>query len=258
MRPAFAVAAALILLGSAPAWADFHVESPDEIDLGEIEIEHNADASFDARTRLGGAQSYTIEVGTGLTSWWHSEIEVGFDREPGFNESTLLTQLVTENTFQITEPGEYFADLAFYVEYGQTLTRGRNAGANEVTFGPLIQKDIGRTTHTVNLFLTRELGPDQDTHGYDFSFAWQSRWNLWAPLSPAVEIYADTGVIGQSPSFANQQWRAGPVAVGVLNFHQLGLGNAGQFKYELGWLVGLTPGTPEGTLRWRLEMEIPF
>jgi hypothetical protein len=39
-----------------------------------------------------GATSYTIEFGTGLTSWWHSEVELGFDRAPGDGQPTLLTQ----------------------------------------------------------------------------------------------------------------------------------------------------------------------
>src|ERR1700759_4555195 len=147
------VTAALALLAPLEARADFHIFSPYEIALGELEIEHNGDAQFDHRPDNSGATSYTIEFGTGLTSWWHSEIEFGFDRDPGFNEPRLLTQLVTENPFQLTEPGEQFADFGFYIEYGQSLTSGHNASANEVTFGPLIAKDIGRTTHTINLFL---------------------------------------------------------------------------------------------------------
>ena len=67
-----------------------------------------------------GATSYTTELGTGLTPWWHSELELGFDRAPGINEPTLLTQAVWENMFQLTEPGEQFADVGFYFEYGQS------------------------------------------------------------------------------------------------------------------------------------------
>lgn len=250
--------AALALLLPLHAHADFHIFSPYEIDYGELEIEHNGDASFDRQPGNSGAQSYTIELGTGLTTWWHSEIEFGFDRDPGFAEPTMLTQLVSENTFQLTEPGEAFADFGFYAEYGQTLTTGRHAGPNEVTFGPLIAKDIGRTTHTINLFLTREFGPDQDTQGLDFTYAWQSRWNLWAPLSPAVEIYGDAGVIGHAPRLNQQQLLVGPVGVGSLNLNELGLGRAGRVKYEIGWLFGATQASPNGTLRWRLELEIPF
>jgi hypothetical protein len=258
MRLPCGIFAAFALLLPLRARADFHIFSPSEIDYGELEIEHNGDASWDHLPDNSGATSYTIEFGTGLTQWWHSEIEFGFDRDPGFSQPTLLTQLVTENTFQLTEPGEAFADFGFFVEYGQTLTTGKHAGPNEVTFGPLISKDIGRTTHTVNLFLTRELGPNQDTQGLDFSYAWQSRWNLWAPLSPAVEIYGDAGVVGSSPRLNQQQLIVGPVAVGQLNFNQLGLGHAGRLKYEVGWLFGATQASPNGTLRWRLEMEIPF
>jgi hypothetical protein len=257
-RIALRLATALALLAPPEARADFHIHYPDEIDLGELEIEHNGSASFDHQKEASGAQSYTIEFGTGLTSWWHSELEFGFDRNPGFGQGTLLTQVVTENTFMLTEPGQYFADASIYVEYGQSLTRGDKAGSNQVTFGPLISKDIGRTTHTVNLFLTRELGPDQTTQGLDFSYAWQSRWNLWAPLSPAVEIYGDAGVLGNTGRLSQQQLLIGPVGVGSLNLYDLHLGHAGKLKYEVGWLFGATQASPNGTLRWRLEVEIPF
>jgi hypothetical protein len=252
------LATALVILVPAAAHADFRVVSPYEIDLGELEIEHNGSAVFDRRTDQRGANSYTVEFGTGLTSWWHSEIELGFDRAPGDNQPTLASDLVWENMFQLTQPGQYFVDVGFYAEYGQSLTRGQAAASNQITFGPIFAKDIGRTTHTINLFLTRELGPDQTTHGLDFSYAWQSRWNIWAPLSPAIEIYGDTGVLGQTPKLSQQQLLVGPVGVGALRLEQLGLGHAGKLKYEIGWLFGVTPVSPRGALRWRLEVEIPF
>ena len=151
--------------------------SPYEIDLGELEIEHNGSLSVDHRLGIGGLQSYTLELGTGLTSWWHSEVELGFDNDPSLGQPTILTQVVSENMFQLTEPGEYFLDIGFYIEYGQSTTHGAYATSNEVTFGPVFGKDIGRTTETLNLFFTRQLGPDQTTQGLDFTYALQSRWN---------------------------------------------------------------------------------
>ena len=146
----------------------------------------------------------------------------------------------------------------FYFEYGQSLPTGRNAAANEITFGPAIAKDIGRTVHTLDLFLTRQLGPDQTNHGLDFSYEWQSRWNIWAPLSPAIEIYGDAGVLGNWPKLPRQQLLIGPVGIGLLRLDELGLGHAGNLKYEIGWLFGATQSTASGVLRWRLEVEIPF
>ncbi len=249
---------ALALLAPLGARADFRVVSPYEVDYGEFEIEHNGSAVFDRRPDNTGNRSYTLELGTGLTSWWHSELELGFEREAGSGQPTMLTQIVTENMFQLTQPGQYFADFGFYVEYGQSLTRGRYAASNQVTFGPLIAKDIGRTTNTLNLFFSRQLGPNQTSQNLNFTYAWQTRWNIWQPLSPAIEIYGDAGPLGASPRFQQQQLMIGPVGVGSLRLNDLGLGKSGKLKYELGWLFGATSASPQGALRWRLEVEIPF
>jgi hypothetical protein len=253
-----AATAALLSILPTLARADFHVRSPYEIDYGELELEHNGAAQFDHRHDQNGATSYTAEIGTGLTPWWHAEIELGWDRDPGGAEPTLLRQVVGESMVQLTEPGEAFADFGFYTEYGQSLTGRAHAESNELTLGPLIAKDIGRTTHTINLFVTRLLGPDKTTNGLDFSYAWQSRWNLYEALSPAVEIYGDTGTLGHMLPLSRQDLLAGPVVVGAVKFRDLGLGNAGKLKYELGWLFGATGASPQGTLRWRMEAEIPF
>ena len=253
---ALALIAALIV--PSAAHASFHLFSPNGIDYGELEFEHNGSASFHRNPDLSGAQSHTIEFGTGLTPWWNSELEFGFDREPGFNAPTLLTQIVTENMFQLTQPGQYFADFGFYIEYGQSVTTGKHAGPNQLTFGPAIAKDIGRTTTTVNLFFTRQLGPNQTSQRLNFTYAWQTRWNIWQPLSPAIEIYGNAGPVGAMPKFSQQQLLIGPVGVGSLRFEQLGLGKAGKLKYEIGWLFGTTSASPQGVLRWRLEVGIPF
>jgi hypothetical protein len=258
IRSIFGLAAVLAVLAPAAAHADFHIVSPYEIDLGEIEIEHNGSAVFDRRPEQRGAQSYTTELGTGLTPWWHSEIELGFDRDPGANQPTLLDSIVWENMFQLTEPGEHFIDAGFYFEYGQSLTRGVHAGPNQITFGPVFAKEFGRFVNTVNLFFSKELGPNQDTNGVDFSYAWQTKYNIWAPFSPAIEIYGDTGIIGQTPKLSQQQLLVGPVGIGVLKLNELGIGHAGNLKYEIGWLFGTTQATARGVLRWRLEVEIPF
>ncbi len=254
----FSVLLAAALLAPTLAHADFRIVYPNEIDQGELEIEHNGSSTFDRRPDVRNARSYTLEIGTGLTSWWKTELELGFEREAGTNQPTILTDVVTENLFRLTEPGENFFDVGFYVEYGQSVTRGARAAPNQVTFGPAISKDIGRTTSTLNLFFTRQLGPGQTTQGLDFTYAWQTRWNIWRPLSPAIEIYGDAGVLGSSPRLAQQQLLIGPVGVGSLPLNDLGLGKAGKLKYEIGWLFGTTSASPQGALRWRMEVEIPF
>ncbi len=254
-RAALAAAWLLPMLVAAPAHADYHLFSPYEIDLGELELEHNGDAQFDRYDTKNGAQSYTLEIGTGLNAWWHSEIELGFDRDPGLGQPTDLTALVSENMIQLTEPGESWADWGVYFEYGQTTSR---QGPNAFTIGPVMGKDIGRTGNMLNLFVTRQLGPDQTSHGLDFSFAWQTRWRLWEPLSPAVEIYGDTGSLTRPAAFNREELLAGPVAIGSLPLSHFGIARGGKFKYEFGYLFGATGASAAGTFRWRLELEIPL
>ena len=39
---------------------------------------------------------------------------------------------------------------------------------------------------------------------------------------------------------SQQQLLVGPVAIGSLQLHDLGLGHAGRIRYEAGWLFGAT------------------
>ncbi len=253
-----ALLAAGIALPMAPrARADYGIVSPDAIDFGKLLIQHDGDVEV-ARRGGSGARDYTVSVGTGVTRWWDAVIELATAHAPGDGQPSGLTQAVLTSTFELTEPGEAFVDAALYVEYGQTVTRNKGGGANEFTFGTAIGKDIGQTTHTINLFFTRLLGPDQTATGLNVSYAWQSRWNVWEPLSPALEIYGDAGKPGQMPGLSRQQLLVGPVALGSIGVEPLGLGPAGRLRYEIGWLFGATPATAAGALRWHLELEIPF
>lgn len=242
--------AAMVGLVSSQAYAEYRVRSPSEIDLGAIELEHNGSAAFDRAPANDGATSYTSEFGTGVTPRWHTELELDYGRDAGPDQTTRYQGGASENSFLLTEPGEYWATLGFYGEYAWSSLHGVS---DSIKFGPLVQKDIGHTTHTLNLFLEKGIGSNQGQHGVDFNYAWQSRWNVWRPLSPAIEIYGDMGPVDHPSKFNDQQFLVGPVGVGSLM-----LGRSGLFKYELGWLFGATPATANGTLRWRLELEIPF
>ncbi len=237
-------------LAPVAARADFHVRSPDDINEGEWELESNGSASFDRNPFKGNDTSYTAEIGRGVNSWYHTELELDFGRLPAPGTHTRYQGLTWENTVRLTEPGEYWADIGLYAEY----THAASAGvADDVLFGPLVQKDIGRTTHTLNLFVAQEIGPNQDGKGLDFSYAWQSRWNLVRQASPAIEIYGDAGGIGRLTGLRHQQLLAGPVLVGSFL-----LGPLGDLKYQAGYLFGATAATAHGMVKWGLEWEEHF
>jgi hypothetical protein len=238
-----------VLLAPLAARADFHIRNPNEIDQGELEFEHNGSTTFDKNSDKNRQDSYTVEIGAGLNSWYHPELELDIERDDA-ESPTRVVGWTWENTVRLTEAGEGWVDFGLYAEYSHSSIKGV---ADDVLFGPLLQKDVGRTTHTLNLFVQKQIGAGQDDHGYDFSYAWQSRWNIWRPLSPAIEIYGDAGRLDRMDKFQDQQLIAGPVAVGMWR-----LAGVGKVKYEVGYLFGLTSATPSGTLRWKAELEVPI
>jgi hypothetical protein len=236
------------------ARADFELHYP-IIDYREFELEHNGDTTFDkANSGKSNDQSYTAELGYGVTPWWEPEIEFDMQAAPGENWKYSATTF--ENTFQLTPQGEYWADLGFFAEYSHAQIRG---DADEVTFGPLVQKEWNNpfnsgvnTLHTLNVLFTRQFGANRND-ATPVEIAWQSRLELNHYFEPGFEYYGNFNNIVDRTTMSDPTHRIGPVLVGVVNFYQYGA-----LKYEAGYLFGVNDATERGTLRWRLEYEKAF
>jgi len=250
--------AAALLLGLAataiasPARAEFKLRYP-FVDYREIELEHNGDTTFDkSKSGKNNNQSYTNEIEAGVTPFWLFGLEAESGAAPGGNLRYEATTI--ENLFQLTPQGKYWADLGFFAEYSHAASR---RDADSFTFGPLIQKEIPDvmgidTVHTLNLLFSKEVGRNR-TDATPFLYAWQSRLRLDPHFEPGIEVYGQVDDIEAPGKLADQQHRLGPVLVGLHS-----LAPYGKIKYEVGYLFGLTRATENGTVRWRLEYEIPF
>lgn len=244
-------AAALMVFGVARA-DELRLISPNEIDYREIEIEHEGAAGFDRSPDKTGGRDYSLDLGTGVTRWWHVGVELEWDREAGPGAPVQLDGAQFESLVRLTEPGEGWLDAGLYTEYTRSALHGRET-PDDLLVGGVFLKDIGRTTHTLNLFFDRAFSPDEDVSGLRFSYAWQSRWNLWRQFAPAIEAFGRAGRVDRPDGFQEGQLIVGPVATGSFL-----LGPAGKLRYEAGYLFGATNASPSGTIRWKLEMEIPF
>lgn len=240
----------LLLLGGAARADELRLISPNDLGYREIEIEHEGAAGLDGSQRRDGGRFYTVDIGTGPTPWWHVGIEMDVEREPGRREETEIQGVTLENQIRLTRPGENWADVALYSEL--TLPAAREA-PDDALVGAAFLKDIGRTSHTLNLFFDKAFSTDDDHSGVRFSYAWQSRWNLFRQFAPAIEAFGDAGRIDRPDPFQSGQLIAGPMATGIFL-----LGPLGKLRYEAGYLFGITDASPSGTLRWKLELEIPF
>jgi hypothetical protein len=233
------------------ALADLQVRMP-TVDYREVEFEHNGLFTFDKDRSLGGQQSYTNAIGYGLTPWWEIELEGESNSVP--DSSVHYTATTVENTFQLTQPGQYSFNFGFFAEYSQSALRNE---PNSFAVGPIIQKELHNvlgidSVHTFNVFVTHDVGHNA-SHATGLELAWQSRLYLTPYIDPAIEYYGFIDDLANAGPFSKQQHFLGPVAVGAVNFAPYG-----KVKYEVGYLFGLTPASPRGATRWKLEYEIAF
>lgn len=239
----------------SPARADLKVRSPN-VEWQEVEFEHNGLYTFDRRkSALNGNQSYTFELGYGITPWWFAEVEAETQALSGQN--IRLNARTLENIFQLLPQGKYWLDLGLFAEFSQSVIPGE---PSVVTAGPILQKEtagpFGTTAlHTLNAFFAREVGHDRGDRTGLF-LATQSRLRLHPLFEPGVEIYYNVADLGRPGRLADQELFVGPVFAGAYALGRIGL--PGKVKYDAGFLFGATPQTPRGAVRWRFEYELPF
>jgi len=254
-RPIRTITAAALcagLLWAPLARADFKVWRPD-VQEGAVEVEVVGDLGFDRHAAQRGEQYYTGEVATGVNSWWLTEFAAEAGRAPGPGQATYVNQVTTENLFAFTERGEGWIDFAWYAEFGHSLQKGQ---PSEVTLGPVLRKDLGATSDTLNLFVTRTLGSGRVVRPSLLAFA-ESRIDGWTwrladrwILEPGFQVYLQHGALTRPDGFDLADRRVGPQLYGkILNI------GPGTLEWNGGVLVGLNSSTPKLTVRWQLEYE---
>ena len=246
-----AIVALALLSATSAARAELHVRSP-IVDEGEIEIEHNGLVTLGKRgSGFNGAQSYTQSLAYGITPWWKLELEGEFSAGAGRRLTFDATTI--ENTFQLTPHGKYFVDLGFFAEYSQARAR---RDPNAVVFGPIVQKELNNvlgidSLHTLNVFFARETGRGAN-RATSLEYAFQSRLLLNKYIDPALEMYGTIENLAHAGGYRSQTHLIGPALVGGVDL------GGGKLKYEIGYMVGLTPASPTGGVRWKLELEFRF
>jgi hypothetical protein len=181
---------------------------------------------------------------------------VGIEGEmaSGGGQHLIWNATTLENTFQITEPGEYAFNLGFFAEYSQVTVK---RAANSIKLGPIIQKELPNTLgldtrHTLNVLFSHDVGAFA-ARATALDLAWQSVIRVTPLVAPGFEYYGTIDDLAHAGRYNQQQHFVGPVLTGAQS-----LAPYGKLKYEVGYLFGLTTATPSGAVRWRLEYEIAF
>jgi high-affinity iron transporter len=220
--------------------ADHVVYSP-LVEEGEKAVALRGHYDFDGDRALDGGQAYKAEFEWAPNSRWLTELLVKVERAPG--GSLDATEIASENIFQLTEQGQYWADLGVLAEFVYSLEDG---GANALEVALLGQKDFGHNEVRLNFIFEQPLESGADL---EMEYRWQYRYRLGERFEPGIEMYGGAGEWGEVGSFNDHEQQVGPAAFGKFRTQD------GAFKYELGLLFGLTDETPDTTLRFLLEYE---
>ncbi len=227
----------LICVGTTAHADDFIVYSP-HVNQGQSEIELRGFYATDPRFDYGGQAASEFSVSHAFTGWWKPEVYVAkYEKNPG--ETAGLVGYEFENTFQFTEPGQYWVDTGFLASYELSNTRGKR---DELEFGPLLEKTAGRFDHRVNLIFEKEIGAGASRH-YEFRYSYSGTYSVSAIFQPGIEFY------GRPDDHAYQ---AGPIAHGEWHVP----GTTGDIEYRLGLLQGLNASAPRQT--WVAQIEYEF
>lgn len=234
------IAALIFLVRTEAARADndYIVYSPHVVQ-GQSEVETYGFYSLDSRSNLNTANGQNISIAHAYTSWWKTELYVAeFNRDPG--GSTHPSGYELENTFQLTAPGEYWADVGFLASYAYNKQPGLG---NSLEFGPLFEKLSGHINQRLNLLWVTPVGGGYNTPN-EFRSAYSISYNIHynkATFSPGIEAYYRP--------FDNA-YQIGPVLYGELRT------DAGsELEYSLGVVYGINQAAPAQTLLARLEYE---
>ena len=234
---------ASLLLGSSLAHATHKVYSPN-VEPGEFELEMRAHTTFDSDPAKDDQQAYKLEAGYGIADKWSTTL--GTTLEKDANGDLQSQEVFWENIIQLTEQGEHWVDAGLYLEYA--VARGSGT-PDELEGKVLLEKTVGSFVHTANLVFVRNIGSGAANTTY-FEYAWRSKYFISNALEVGVEAYGEMGEFGHVLPSNQQDHRLGPVISG-----DLGHSDEGKWKYELGYLFGVSDAAPNGTLKLNLEYE---
>lgn len=233
----------LLLLGTAAATLSFAARADDDFNIyrpyvtqGQSEVELRGHQVTDGDPALQGERAYEISVAHAFTSWWRPEVYLGmYERLPG--QPNTYAGHEFENVFQLTDAGQYWADLGFLASYEHESQPGVNS---KVEFGPLLERQDDRFRQRLNFIWEKEVGAGAGRQ-YAFRGTYLVTYSFTPAVAPGFEAY-------YRPADSSHQ--LGPALYGDISSSS---GN--ELEYSAALVFGLNQGAPNRTFVLRLEYE---
>lgn len=212
------------------------------VEKGIMEIESKNRFDFDDRSSDDNFRQHKLAVEYGFTSQWKVALYGELEKENNSGYKYTATEI--ENIFQLTEVGEYWADVGALVAYE---FKHQDGDADKIEAFLLLTKNFNKFTSTVNLGFEKEVGSNADANP-EGEIKWMAKYNYTPMFNPGVEYYGEFGEITHTGDYDSQKHRLGPVIYG-----KLGHG----VKYETGVLFGISKEAEDYAVKVNLEYEFP-
>lgn len=235
-----AMAAALSIHNANAGPADY-VYTP-TVEYGEREIDFKFGTTKpDGDVRESAA---SIGFGYGATEFWFTEV-YGKYKRTGDN-GTVFDALEWENKFQLTQPGQYPVDIGFITEIERPEDRSEGY---EFKFGPLFQKDIGKTQLNLNILFERNYRAEQ-SGPMKLGYQWQAKYRWMPQFEFGAQGFGDVGQWNRLASRSEQSHLFGPAVFG-----KIALGGRHAIKYNAAYLLDAGDAQHSRTFRTQVEYE---
>jgi len=213
------------------------------VEEGEREI----DSKLGTASSRGGdprESQATLGYGIGVNRWWFTEVYVvAKNQSPA---GTFYDAVEWENKFQLTERGKLRFEAGFLIEIEKP--KGPRSGW-EVKWGPLLQTDLTAKIQLNANLLVKSHFDSSETGINEFLYQLQAKYRWKRELEFGVQALGDSGgTWGNWGPGRDQSHRVGPAVFG-----KIPLNGQSYFRYNAGWLFGVSPGAPANTLRAQLE-----
>lgn len=235
------IASSSALLLSSNAQAALTIYAP-YVEKGIMEIESKNRFDFDDRSSENNFRQHQFAVEYGFTSQWKAALYGELEKENGHGYKYSATEI--ENIFQLTEVGQYWADVGVQASYEFAHPTG---SADKMEMFLLLAKNFTKFTTIANIGFEKEIGSNSNQNP-EGEIKLLAKYNYTPMFNPAVEYYAEFGEITHSGDYDSQKHRFGPVIYG-----KLGHG----VKYETGVLFGISKAAEDYALKLNLEYEFP-
>ncbi len=212
------------------------------VEYGEKEIDLKGGTARKGDDPSESAAS--IGFGYGAKERWFTEVYLKYKREN--NENIKHDAIEWENKFQLTEIGEYPADVGFLVE----LERPRDhAEGWEVKWGPLFETDFEKIQLNANALFKRSYRAETRSET-QFLYQWQAKYRWLPQFEFGLQGFGEMGKWNHWATADERSHRAGPAVFG-----KLPLGGRRAIKYNAAWLLSTSKATPDHTFRMQVEYE---